>query len=439
MTTTSHDRRIANARRGGTEHPSITAAITSLFAKLFDRDRMLQRAYQIGAIKRLRAQHPLDVLLALVRCAVGDEHRSVATARRQFHDLTGFMPEESSFYERLTPGLADLGWEMFLQVLARSNRVQRKAVARALGVHVRDIRVVDGSSVMLPQRAAAHFPSTDSKLGGFKLTTTLSLLEDLVVNVRVTDARQHDRKAFELPNDVRSVLWLMDRGYSDHKLFAQIDAGKGTFIIRLKTTSQPVVTAIRSGLAKAHRGQPLARTLPCFGVVDVDARFTVGRGSRVFRVIGIPVANTKQGEPGWVWLATNLPTRVAAATVGAFYRLRWTIETLFKILKSVGRLDELRSGNPAVVQVFIAATLIGFALSQALCALMRAARPGCDPSLYRVFALLLTNFGRLVDALANGTLPAVIPQFVKALWREGLNPNPGRPYARERHLATVGD
>jgi hypothetical protein len=69
---------------------------------------------------------------------------------------------------------------------------------------------------------------------------------------------------------------------------------------------------------------------------------------------------------------------------------------------------------------------------------MRAARPKCDPSLYRVFALLLTNLSRLVDALANGNLPAIIPRFVEALWREGINPNPGRPYARERHLATVG-
>ena len=135
------------------------AKITSLFGKLFDRDRTLQRAYQLGAIQRLRKQHPLDILLALVRCAVGDEHRSVATARRQFQDLTGFMPEESSFYDRLTPGLADLGWEMFLQVLARSNRVQRKAVARALGVHVRDIRVVDASSVMLPQRKRSIDPT----------------------------------------------------------------------------------------------------------------------------------------------------------------------------------------------------------------------------------------------------------------------------------------
>jgi hypothetical protein len=125
--------------------------------------------------------HVWDVLLAMVRCAIGDEHRSVATARRQFFDLTGFMPEESSFYDRLTPAFADLAWQMFLRVLASANRVQRRRVAKALGVHVRDVHVVDASVVTLPARAAAHLPSTDSKHGGFKITATLSVLEDLMV------------------------------------------------------------------------------------------------------------------------------------------------------------------------------------------------------------------------------------------------------------------
>lgn len=412
------------------------ATVESLFVKLFDRDRSLQRARELGAVKRVRALHPLDVMLSVVRCAVGDEHRSVATARRQYQELTGFMPEESSFYDRLTPGMASLTWEAFLQTIASANRVQRKGIARALGVPVRDIRVVDASSVTLPARASAHFPSTHA-LGGFKITATLSLLEDLLVKVRVTDARQHDRKAFKLPRALRQILWLKDRGYSDHRLFADIADGGGFFIIRLKATSKPSAALIRSGLDKAHLGQPLTRDLPFNGVVDVDARFNVGRRTRLFRVIAIPVAN-KRGESDWVWLATNLPTRVAATTVGTFYRLRWTIENLFRVVKSVGRLDEVRSGNRAVVQVFIAATLLGLALSQCLCALMRAARPGCEPSLHRVFALLLANFTHLFDGAGNGTLRNVCQRFVEALWREGLNPNPGRPYALLRHLATVG-
>jgi putative transposase len=412
--------------------------LRSLFARLFDRDRVLARARKLGAIERVRALHPFDVVLALVACASGDEHRSVATARRMYHRLTGFMPEESSFYERLRPGLDEVTWEMFLDTLARSNRVQRRQIARALGVRVRDVRAVDGSRVTLSARAAAEFPSTDAKLGGFKVTATLSILHDLLLVAHVTDARQHDRKAFSLPEDLRRVLWLADRGYSDHRLFAQIADGGGFFVIRLKSSSEPTVTKIRSGLAARHLQVPLARTLPVFGVVDLDADFNVARGQRRFRVVGIPVAKNKQGNPDWIWLATNLPASVSAETVGAMYRLRWCVETLFRSLKSVGRLDELSSGKPVIVRIFIAATLVGLVVSQTLCAAMRAERPRCEPSLHRVFALLLANMAVLALAVLSRTLAVVLPGFIAALWREGLNPNPGRPYALRRHLATVG-
>jgi hypothetical protein len=420
--------------------PLVVTTLTPVFARLFDRDALLREARRLGAVKRDRLLHVWDVLLAMVRCAIGDEHRSVATARRQFFDLTGIMPEESSFYDRLTPAFADLGWQMFLRVLASANRVQRKRVAKALGVHVRDVRVVDASVVTLPARAAAHFPSTDAKHGGFKLTATLSVLEDLLVSAHITDARRHDRKAFELPADRRGVLWICDRGYSDHKLFAQIADDRGYFLVRLKTSSLPTITAIRSGLAKAHLKKSVTPELPYYGVVDLDARFQVGRTqSRVFRVVGIPVAQLKSGEPGYIWLATNLPVRVAAETVGAFYRLRWTVENLFRVLKSVGRLDELRSGKPAVIRAFIAATLVGWALTQVICAAMRTERRRCEPSEYRVFALLLSNLGSLVEAAAGGcgVFRERLAAFCAALWREGVNPNPGRPYARARHLAAV--
>ena len=186
--------------------------------------------------------------------------------------------------------------------------------------------------------------------------------------------------------------------------------------------------------------RPLTRELPFHGVVDLDARFTIrGAEARSFRVVGIPVAKNKAGKSDWIWLATNLPEQVVATTVGTFYQLRWSIESLFRALKGIGRLDELQTANPAIIKSFIAAALIGLVLSQSICATMRAKRPSCDPSLLRVFALLLANLDRLAASFGTDDFACQVERFSIALWREGVNPNPGRPYARERHLATVGE
>jgi len=414
--------------------------LTTLFATLFDRDELLRRARAVKALVRLKQLHPADVLLSVIRSALAEEHPSIATARRQYHGLTGYMPEESSFYERLTPGMGDLGWALFLERLSLATRVQRQLVAKALGLPVRDVRAVDATHVTLPRRAAAQFPSTHSKLGGFKITATLSVLEDLLIAAHVTDARQHDRKAFRLGRDLERVLHLMDRGYADHQLFADIADGKGLFIIRLKSCSRPVIERIRGGLSDAHVGAHLDRTLPFDEVVDLDARFRVGRSQRrTFRVVGIATARRNAGRPDRVWLATNLPAHVPAQTVGTFYRLRWLIENLFRVLKSVGRLDSLPSGNPAIIKLFIAATLLGLVLTQCICALMRRECPGREPSAIRVFALLLAALDRLAAAYGTPRFPGEILRFAASLFREGTCPNPGRPYARERYLFTVDE
>lgn len=78
----------------------LSTALLTFFKETFGGADVLEWARQLGAVKRLRTIHPLDFCMSLVACAMGDEERSIATARRLFAQLTHTAPEESSFYDK---------------------------------------------------------------------------------------------------------------------------------------------------------------------------------------------------------------------------------------------------------------------------------------------------------------------------------------------------
>ncbi|MCP4447358.1 MAG: hypothetical protein GY811_18720 [Myxococcales bacterium] len=78
------------------------------------------------------------------------------------------------------------------------------------------------------------------------------------------------------------------------------------------------------------------------------------------------------------------------------------MEILFKILKSVSRMDKLRSANQDVIDAFLYASLLGLVLAQGICAEMRRERPNIEPSLYRVTALVLGYHAKTARELVEG-------------------------------------
>ena len=78
--------------------------LRQMFTNTFNKNDVLGWAREVGAVQRLREIHPADFALAITNCAMGDETSSIATARRAFFTNTGYMPEESSFYDRFTAG-----------------------------------------------------------------------------------------------------------------------------------------------------------------------------------------------------------------------------------------------------------------------------------------------------------------------------------------------
>ena len=410
------------------------ADLMTLFKSTFSPSKILELARQLGAIQRLRNIHPADLCSALVGCAMGDEERSIATARRLYGQLAGYAPEESSFYDRFNAGLSKLMKALYQQALPDATHEQRAAVGAVLDdLEVKDILAVDGSQVMLPKTAYAILPSTSTDHGGFKVTATLSVAYQALRRIDVTDARTHDRKALKLDRWLHNQLLLFDRGYCDHTLFAEIEDRKGHFLARLKTASKPTIATICDGLGQPELGKPLLNHPRYSENLDIDAAFSIrGCQPRTFRVVCVSVLQiVDDGTPSYVdiWLVTNLSSeQVSAEQLATLYRMRWDVEILFKIVKSVARMDQLRSANQNVIEAFLYASLIGLVLAQGICAQMRRERPDVEPSLYRVTALVLGYLPQILRASTAGRYRKVIESFHRALWREGANPNPGRPY-----------
>jgi hypothetical protein len=89
-----------------------------MFASTFLRDDVLEWAQETGAMKRLCDFHPTDFTHAVAQCAMGDETRSIATARRTYFTTTHHMPEESSFYDRFNQGTVKLMIALLNRALA---------------------------------------------------------------------------------------------------------------------------------------------------------------------------------------------------------------------------------------------------------------------------------------------------------------------------------
>ena len=419
------------------------STLKAMFTRVFSSDTVLAKAKESGAWKRLRSIHPFHFVLALVACAMGDETRSIATARRKFRKISGFMPEESSFYDRFTDATVVWLRGLFLQALEAATLERRAALAELFdGTDIVDILSIDATQIALPAGAEEDYPSTTPGQGGFKLTATLSVLYQRIREITLTDAKQHDSKALRPLTQVSGLLLLLDRGYASIRRFFTIDRGHGYFATPLKSNWPGTIERIRSGLGQRHVGKPLDDNRPYKGTVDLDVSFRLSKSRRVtFRVVCVsgwrrlPDGGSEVVD---IWLLTNLsPEQFSAEDVSSLYRYRFEIEQLFRVLKTVGRLDQLNSSKPEVFESFMYATLLGMVLSHDICAQMRRTRPQVEPSPHRVTALVLGALPKILRALGTPEVLTVLASFERALWREGVNPNPGRPYTGTKYACDM--
>jgi IS4 transposase len=350
--------------------------------KVIPESLVNELARETGAVQRQRRVRIHDLVWVLVLGFAVGRKRTLAALRRRYERASGQTIEESSFYDRFTPGLSKLLKRLLARAFEQALGVGR-SLTGPLAVF-RDVILTDSTVIRLHDLLEKRFPAcrTNHTKAALKAHAIMSVRGVGEQSVKVTAERDHDGPVFCVGPWVRDHLLMFDLGYFRYQLFASIGRNGGYFLTRLKGNADPMIVAVN----RRHRGRAIslvgqrlrdvvARMQRQVLDVEVEVRFPrrryrgrIHRDTQRLRVVGL--LNRETGQ--YHLYVTNVPPeKLAAEDIGATYSLRWQVELLFKELKTHYRIEDMPSSKRVVVEILLYAALLTLVVSRRLLALVR--------------------------------------------------------------------
>jgi hypothetical protein len=341
----------------------------ALLHSLINPEDVRTWARRLGFLKRKRKIDAVAFLSSVVLGLCGREGQSIASMRRDMALRSGTTVVRSSFFTRLSEPFERLvSWAL--------DRLQQTAISSAPtfrgvleGFH--DVIAVDATVIKVQDNLARLWKGTrHSRKAAVKVHTWIRATTGELLKHRITAETYPEARAFGMTRALKGMLFLFDMGFPSAGLWFRIHRLGGFFLTRLPRSHRPTIVSVNRthrGRARKLVGAKLQDVVPGLkrGALDVDCAFNVhirGYGGRkgrmtrqVFRVIGIynPVAKAHH------LYVTNLPlSRLDAVDAEPLYRLRWEVETFYKVNKSGLGLNEITSGKPHIVRTMLMAALL---------------------------------------------------------------------------------
>ena len=410
---------LPNPNPRGTVTPTLRTAAVDLLSTHIPERWVRQRAWGLGVIRRVGKIDPYALVMVVLLGLVVRGPTSIAQLRQVYCGVAGISLARSAFWTRLSPSLAALMWEILERVMSAA-RAEAERPPGVLGVF-RDVLAADASVVKVDDTLRAVWKGTrrNSAKAALKLHAWVRVFTGELVKASITADAHADGKAFGIDQGLRGVLMLFDRGYASPSLWRRIDSVGGYFLCRVpKGWNQPIVSNNRRSRGRARKLEGLRLRDAFEGlqrpIIDVMASFECrvrgyagGKARKVkenFRVVAIRHSET--GE--YALYATNAPPdMLAAKDIREVYRLRWEVETFFKLCKSGCAMNELPSSKEPIVRLLLTAGLLRATLSmRARAAMVLRFAPGqahrfaplqwvrwWNEELRSVLRLLLLEFG----------------------------------------------
>jgi IS4 transposase len=351
--------------------------IRDCLTTLLSAKRLRRLAQETGFVERERKIKAPAFLWTLVFGFSFGSERTIAGLRRAYETSTRISLVPSAFYDRFDKSLVRYMKAVVEDLLERTGETDR-ALAGQLA-SFKEVLATDSSVIRLHDLLESRYPATrtNHSKAAIKLHAVMNVHGHGAKSVKITGERTNDGKAFHAGPWLKDRLILFDLGYYRYQLFDCIRRNGGFFLSRLKVNANPTIVAVhrRWRGASVHLvGEKLQDVLARLRREEIDVEIEVdfkrrtyaGKRSSArerFRLVGI--RNDDTGE--YHLYVTNLPPgRISAQAVAATYRARWTVELLFKSLKSDFALEDMPSANENVVLSLVYAAIVTWIASREL-------------------------------------------------------------------------
>jgi hypothetical protein len=200
--------------------------------------------------------------------------------------------------------------------------------SRLKGLSIRNLKIIDSSTIQLFSEilrgVGRNRLDGGRKKGGVKVHAMMDAFSGVTEFVRMTEAKEHDRK-FLYHLKLAANSWLVfDKAYTVYHQFAKWTTQKIWFVTRMKENADFHVTKVLVDKTKKKNARGVLKEQ--YITVAVKQNGTVIERLKLRRIL----FKTEEGKL-YAFVTNNFT--LPASQVAIIYKNRWMIELLFKQIK----------------------------------------------------------------------------------------------------------
>ena len=200
--------------------------------------------------------------------------------------------------------------------------------SRLKGLSIRNLKIIDSTTISLfseiLQGVGRNRLDGSRKKGGIKVHTLMDAFSGVTEFVRITPAKEHDRK-FLYHLKLKEGSWIVfDKAYNTYHHFAKWTTQKVWFVSRMKDNAVFHVTKVL--VDKTKKKQAIGVIKEQYITVGIKTNGTVTERLKLRRVI----YKARDGKR-YIYITNDFS--LPASKIATIYKNRWMIELLFKQIK----------------------------------------------------------------------------------------------------------